>query len=173
MGRHGGGAFSGKEPSKVDRSAAYMTCDIAKSVVAVELADGCEVQIAYGIGHAYPVCVRVGTMNPSVSNDKISQTSEDVFDMRPAASIERLNLLRLIFRATAAYGHFGRPEFPWEASDRVVALQRAMRGGGVPRSTFLRVFRAEAQLSTGSLDPCPLAHVYVFSTDGGYGKCPS
>jgi S-adenosylmethionine synthetase len=127
MGRHGGGAFSGKDPSEVDRSAAYMARYIAKSVVAAELADGCEVQIAYVIGHAHPVCVRAETVNPSVSNDKISQAIEDVFDMRPAAIIERLNLLRPIYRATAASGHFGRPEFPWEASDRVVELQQAMR----------------------------------------------
>ena len=79
MGRHGGGAFSGKDPSKVDRSAAYMARYIAKSVVAAELADGCEVQIAYVIGHAHPVCVRVETVNPSVSNDKMSQAIEDVF----------------------------------------------------------------------------------------------
>ena len=127
MGRHGGGAFSGKDPSKVDRSAASMARDIAKSVVAAELADVCEVQMAYVIGHAHPVCVRVETVDPRVSNDKISQAIQDVFDMRPAAIIERLNLLRPIYRATAAYGHFGRPEFPWEASDCVVELQRAMR----------------------------------------------
>ncbi len=127
MGRHGGGAFSGKDPSKVDRSGAYMARYIAKSVVAAELADICEVQIAYVIGHANPVCVRVETVNPSVSNDRISQAIQDVFDMRPAAIIERLNLLRPIYRATAAYGHFGHPEFPWEASDRVVELQRALR----------------------------------------------
>ena len=101
-----------------------MACYIAKSVVAAELADGCEVQITYVIGHAHPVCVRVETVNPSVSNDKISQAIEDVFDMCPAAIIERLNLLRLIYRATAAYGHLGRPEFPWEASDCLVELQR-------------------------------------------------
>jgi hypothetical protein len=93
--------------------------------------------------------------------------------MRPAAIIERLNRLRPIYRATAAYGHFGRQEFPWEASDRVVELQRAMRGGEVPGNIFLGVFRAAVQLSTGSLDPYPLAHVYAFSKDGGYGKCPS
>ncbi len=113
MGRHGGGAFSGKDPSKVDRSGAYMA--------------RYKVQIAYVIGHANPVCVRVETVNPSVSNDRISQAIQDVFDMRPAAIIERLNLLRPIYRATAAYGHFGHPEFPWEASDRVVELQRALR----------------------------------------------
>jgi len=127
MGRHGGGAFSGKDPSKVDRSGAYMARYIAKSVVAAELADICEVQIAYVIGHADPVCVRVETVNPSVSNDRISEAIQAVFDMRPAAIIERLNLLRPIYRATAAYGHFGHAEFPWEATDRVVELQRALR----------------------------------------------
>jgi S-adenosylmethionine synthetase len=125
MGRHGGGAFSGKDPSKVDRSGAYMARYIAKSVVAAELADVCEVQIAYVIGHARPVCVRVETVNPTIANDKISQAIQDVFDMRPAAIIERLNMLRPIYRDTAAYGHFGRPEFPWEASNRVAELQRA------------------------------------------------
>jgi S-adenosylmethionine synthetase len=127
MGRHGGGAFSGKDPSKVDRSGAYMARYIAKSVVAAELADICEVQIAYVIGHANPVSVLVETVNPTVSNDRISQAIQDVFDMRPAAIIERLNLLRPIYRATAAYGHFGHPEFPWEAPDRVAELQRALR----------------------------------------------
>jgi S-adenosylmethionine synthetase len=125
MGRHGGGAFSGKDPSKVDRSGAYMARYIAKSVVTAELADVCEVQIAYVIGHAQPVCVRVETVNPTIANDKISQAIQDVFDMRPAAIIERLNMLRPIYRDTAAYGHFGRPEFPWEASNRVAELQRA------------------------------------------------
>jgi hypothetical protein len=93
--------------------------------------------------------------------------------MCPAAIIERLNLLRPIYRATAAYGQSGRPEFPSEASDRVVELQRALRGGEVPGSIFLRVYRAAVQLSTGSLDPYPLPHVYAFSKDGGYGKCLS
>jgi S-adenosylmethionine synthetase len=125
MGRHGGGAFSGKDPSKVDRSGAYMARYIAKSVVAAELADVCEVQIAYVIGHANPVCVRVETVNPTIDNAKISQAIQDVFDMRPAAIIESLNMLRPIYRDTAAYGHFGRPEFPWEASNRVAELQRA------------------------------------------------
>jgi S-adenosylmethionine synthetase len=125
MGRHGGGAFSGKDPSKVDRSGAYMARYIAKSVVAAELADVCEVQIAYVIGHANPVCVRVETVNPTIANEKISQAIQDVFDMRPAAIIERLNMLRPIYKDTAAYGHFGRPEFPWEAANRVAELQRA------------------------------------------------
>jgi S-adenosylmethionine synthetase len=127
MGRHGGGAFSGKDPSKVDRSAAYMARYIAKNVVAAELADVCEVQIAYVIGHANPVSVRVDTVNPSVSEDKISRAIQDVFDMRPEYISERLELLRPIYAPTAAYGHFGRPEFPWEASDRVAELQQAGR----------------------------------------------
>ena len=126
MGRHGGGAFSGKDPSKVDRSAAYMARYIAKCVVAAELANVCEVQIAYVIGHANPVSVRVDTEKPAVPEEKISQAIQDVFDMRPEFIIQRLDLLRPIYRPTAAYGHFGRPEFPWEASDRVADLQRAL-----------------------------------------------
>jgi S-adenosylmethionine synthetase len=126
MGRHGGGAFSGKDPSKVDRSAAYMARYIAKCVVAAELANVCEVQIAYVIGHANPVSVRVDTVNPTVSEEKIGQAIQDVFDMRPEFIIQRLDLLRPIYRPTAAYGHFGRPEFPWEAADRVADLQRAL-----------------------------------------------
>jgi S-adenosylmethionine synthetase len=127
MGRHGGGAFSGKDPSKVDRSAAYMARYIAKNVVAAELADVCEVQIAYVIGHAQPVCVRVETVNPVVSEEKISQAISDVFDMRPEFIIKRLNLLRPIYAATAAYGHFGRAEFPWEVCDRAAELQQAVQ----------------------------------------------
>ncbi len=125
MGRHGGGAFSGKDPSKVDRSAAYMARYIAKNVVAAELADVCEVQIAYVIGHADPVSVRVETINPTVSEEKISQAIQSVFDMRPEYISQRLELLRPIYAPTAAYGHFGRPEFPWEASERVSELQQA------------------------------------------------
>ncbi len=127
MGRHGGGAFSGKDPSKVDRSAAYMARYIAQNVVAAELADVCEVQIAYVIGHADPVSVRVDTINPSVPEDKISEAIQAVFDMRPAAISEQLNLLRPIYADTAAYGHFGRPEFPWEQASRVEDLQKAVR----------------------------------------------
>jgi S-adenosylmethionine synthetase len=100
---------------------------IAKNVVAAELADVCEVQIAYVIGHAKPVSVRVETVNPTVSEERISQAIQDVFDMRPEFTIERLNLLRPIYAATAAYGHFGRPELPWEASDRGAELQWAVQ----------------------------------------------
>jgi S-adenosylmethionine synthetase len=127
MGRHGGGAFSGKDPSKVDRSAAYMARYIAQNVVAAELADICEVQIAYVIGHANPVSVRVETVNPVTSEEKISQAIQKVFDMRPAAISEQLKLLRPIYADTAAYGHFGRPEFPWEQADCVAALQQAVQ----------------------------------------------
>ncbi len=127
MGRHGGGAFSGKDPSKVDRSAAYMARYIAQNVVAAELADTCEVQIAYVIGHPHPVSVRVETTNPTVLEEKISSAIQSVFDMRPEAISQQLNLLQPIYAATAAYGHFGRPEFPWEASDRVAALQQAVQ----------------------------------------------
>ena len=121
MGRHGGGALSGEDPRKGDPSAASMARDIAKSVVAAELADVCDVQMASVIGHAHPVCVRVETVNPRVSNGTINQAIQDICDRRPAAMIERLNRLRPIDRATAADGHLGRPEFPREASDRVVA----------------------------------------------------
>jgi S-adenosylmethionine synthetase len=127
MGRHGGGAFSGKDPSKVDRSAAYMARYVAQNVVAAELADVCEVQIAYVIGHADPVSVRVETVNPVVSEAKIIEAIRQVFDMRPAAIAERLNLLQPIYANTAAYGHFGRPEFPWEQPDRVAQLQEAVK----------------------------------------------
>ncbi len=127
MGRHGGGAFSGKDPSKVDRSAAYMARYVAQNVVAAELADVCEVQIAYVIGHADPVSVLVETVNPVVSEEKIVDAIRQVFDMRPAAIAERLNLLQPIYADTAAYGHFGRPEFPWEKSDRVAELQKAVQ----------------------------------------------
>jgi S-adenosylmethionine synthetase len=127
MGRHGGGAFSGKDPSKVDRSAAYMARYIAKNVVTAELADICEVQIAYVIGHANPVSVRVETVNPVVSEEKISQAIQDVFDMRPEFIIKCLDLLQPIYTASAAYGHFGRSEFPWEASERVSELQQAVQ----------------------------------------------
>jgi len=115
MGRHGGGAFSGKDPSKVDRSACYFARYLAKNVVASKLARRCEVQIAYAIGVAKPVGVYVDTFGTgSVDDDKLAGYLSEHFDMRPKAIIERLDLLRPIYRATAAYGHFGRDEFPWE-----------------------------------------------------------
>ena len=126
MARHGGGAFSGKDPSKVDRSAAYAMRWVAKNVVAADLADRCEVQVAYAIGKAQPVGLFIetfGTENFDLA--KISDAVKEVFDLRPAAIIRDLNLLRPIYAKTAAYGHFGRelPEFAWEKKDRAAALK--------------------------------------------------
>ncbi len=127
-GRHGGGAFSGKDPSKVDRSAAYATRWVAKNVVAAGLADKCEVQVAYAIGRAHPVGVFIETFGTEhVPVDKIEAAIAQVFDLRPAAIIRDLDLLRPIYAQTAAYGHFGRTEldFTWEATDRAQALKDA------------------------------------------------
>lgn len=129
MARHGGGAFSGKDPSKVDRSAAYAMRWVAKNVVAARLARRCEVQVAYAIGKAQPVGVFVETFGTeTVPVSKIQEAVLSVFDLRPAAIIAELNLLRPIYSATAAYGHFGRelPNFTWERTDRVDALRAAI-----------------------------------------------
>jgi S-adenosylmethionine synthetase len=128
MARHGGGAFSGKDPSKVDRSAAYAMRWVAKNVVAAGLARRCEVQVAYAIGKAHPVGFYVDCFGTeSVPVDSIQKAVLEVFDLRPAAIIRDLDLLRPIYAKTAAYGHFGRelPEFTWERTDRVEALRRA------------------------------------------------
>ena len=120
MARHGGGAFSGKDPSKVDRSAAYATRWVAKNLVAAGAASRCEVQVAYAIGMARPVSVLVDTFGTAnVDPDRISACVQEVFDLRPAAIIRDLDLKRPIYGQTAAYGHFGRPGLPWEAIDRV------------------------------------------------------
>jgi S-adenosylmethionine synthetase len=129
-GRHGGGAFSGKDPSKVDRSAAYMARYIAKNVVAAELAERCEVQVAYAIGVAEPVSVLVDTFGTgAVPDAKIATVVRDLFDLKPAAIIRTLGLKKPIYRPTAAYGHFGRePQgdlFTWERTDRVQDLRSA------------------------------------------------
>ena len=127
-GRHGGGAFSGKDPSKVARSAAYCARCVAKTVVAAKLASKVEVQVAYAIGVAKPVGVNVNTFGTGVVDDgKLAKAITQVFDMRPRALIEELDLLRPIYRPTAAYGHFGRPEFSWEQTPRVEQLQGAVR----------------------------------------------
>jgi S-adenosylmethionine synthetase len=129
MARHGGGAFSGKDPSKVDRSAAYAMRWVAKNVVAAGLARRCEVQVAYAIGKAHPVGVFVETFGTeALPVHRIAQAIEEVFDLRPAAIIAALDLLRPIYRGTAAYGHFGRErvEFTWEATNRVDALRAAV-----------------------------------------------
>jgi S-adenosylmethionine synthetase len=124
--RHGGGAFSGKDPSKVDRSAAYFTRYAAKNVVAAGLAKRCEIQVAYAIGIAQPVSVLVDTFGTGVMpDDQIANVVREVFDFRPRAIIETLNLLRPIYTATSAYGHFGRnlPDFTWEKTDRTDDLR--------------------------------------------------
>ena len=124
MGRHGGGAFSGKDPSKVDRSAAYMGRYVAKNIVASGLAYRCEIQIAYAIGVAEPVSVMVDTFGTGIIPDvEIAERVKSVFDLRPAGIIKTLDLLRPIYRNTAAYGHFGRSEFSWEKTDKAAALK--------------------------------------------------
>jgi S-adenosylmethionine synthetase len=128
MARHGGGAFSGKDPSKVDRSAAYAARWVAKNIVAAGLADRCEVQVAYAIGVAHPVSLMVETFGTGkLSDHKISQLVEAEFDMRPGAFREYLDLHRPIYQKTAAYGHFGRedPDFTWERTEKADALREA------------------------------------------------
>ena len=123
---HGGGAFSGKDPTKVDRSGSYYARYIAKNVVAAGLAERCQVQLAYAIGVARPVGMYVETYGTSnLSDEQLSEVVERVFDARPAAIIDQLDLLRPIYRATSVYGHFGRPEFPWERVDRIEELRSA------------------------------------------------
>jgi S-adenosylmethionine synthetase len=127
MGRHGGGAFSGKDPSKVDRSAAYAARWVAKNLVAAGLAKRCEVQLAYAIGVAEPVSVRVdGFGTATVDEAKLERLVRKHFDLTPRGIIESLELLRPIYRATAYHGHFGREDvgFPWEQTDRAEALRR-------------------------------------------------
>ena len=125
--RHGGGAFSGKDPTKVDRSAAYMARYVAKNVVASGAAKRCDVQIAYAIGVARPLSVLVDTFGTGkVSDEKLAEIVSKLFDLRPAAIIAKLNLRRPIYQATAAYGHFGRPEFPWEATDMAEKIKAAL-----------------------------------------------
>ena len=127
MGRHGGGAFSGKDPSKVDRSAAYLGRYGAKNLVAAGLCDRCEVQVAYAIGMAQPVSIMVNTFGTGkLPEERFSSLVRETFDMRPSAIIEQLDLLRPIYRKTAAYGHFGRelPEFTWEKTDKAALLKQ-------------------------------------------------
>jgi len=126
QGSHGGGAFSGKDPSKVDRSASYMGRYVAKNIVAAGLASKCEVQVAYAIGVAEPVSVMVNAFGTGkIASDQIARIVREEFDLRPAAIIETLDLLRPIYRQTAAYGHFGRelPDFTWEKTDRIQSLR--------------------------------------------------
>ncbi len=128
MARHGGGAFSGKDPTKVDRSAAYAARHVAKNIVAARLAERCEVQVAYAIGVAHPVSVLVETFGTAtIEEEKIAELVKRFFDLRPAAIIHNLDLRRPIYKQTAAYGHFGRPDLdlPWERLDRVEELRAA------------------------------------------------
>jgi len=128
MGRHGGGAFSGKDPSKVDRSAAYMARYIAKNVVAAGLADRAEVELAYAIGVPFPVSIMVETFGTEkVERSKIEAAVKKVFDCTPAGIIKTLNLKQPIYRKTASYGHFGREGFPWEQTDKVDALKAEIK----------------------------------------------
>ena len=130
MGRHGGGAFSGKDPSKVDRSACYYARFVAKNIVAAGLAKRCEVQIAYAIGVARPVGVRVDTFGTGkIADHKLEKYVLEHFDMRPKALIEELDLLKPQYRATAAYGHFGRSEFSWEKTHRAAQMADDLLGG--------------------------------------------
>ena len=129
-GRHGGGSFSGKDPTKVDRSAAYAARWVAKNIVAADLAERCEVQVAYGIGMAKPLSLMIDTFGTNtVPEEKIVAAVSEVFDLRPAAIIDALDLRRPIYRKTSNYGHFGRelPEFTWEMTNRVEELKQAVR----------------------------------------------
>ncbi|MEM6911576.1 MAG: methionine adenosyltransferase [Verrucomicrobiota bacterium] len=130
MGRHGGGAFSGKDPSKVDRSAAYFCRWVAKNVVAADLAEKCEIQVAYAIGHPHPVSIRIDTFGTAqVSEEKIEAAVKETFSFKPADIIEQLDLLRPIYKHTTNYGHFGREDnlgaLTWEKKDKVEALRDA------------------------------------------------
>ncbi len=130
MARHGGGAFSGKDPSKVDRSAAYAARHVAKNVVAAGLADKCEVQVAYAIGVAHPVSVMVETFGTEkIPTSEIARLVSENFDLRPGSFRKELDLHRPIYQRTAAYGHFGRedPDFTWERTDVADALREGAR----------------------------------------------
>ncbi|XOV78992.1 MAG: methionine adenosyltransferase [Aestuariibacter sp.] len=126
MARHGGGAFSGKDPSKVDRSAAYAGRYVAKNIVAAGLAERCEIQVSYAIGVAEPTSISIDTFGTGkVSDEKLTQLVREFFDLRPYGLIKMLDLERPIYQQTAAYGHFGREEFPWEATDKAEQLKSA------------------------------------------------
>lgn len=126
---HGGGCFSGKDPTKVDRSAAYMARYAAKNLVAAGLADRCQIELAYAIGVAKPVSVLVDTYGTGVvADDRLAEIVQQVFDLRPSGIIRALDLRRPIYRQTAAYGHFGRPDLdlPWERLDKAAALKAVL-----------------------------------------------
>ncbi len=128
MGHHGGGAFSGKDPSKVDRSACYMARYVAKNIVAAGLASRCEIQVAYAIGYPEPVSLMVNTFGTEkVSTDKIEMGVREVFSFKPAAIIKQLDLLKPVYKKTASYGHFGRNEFSWERTDAADKLKNLVK----------------------------------------------
>ena len=125
--RHGGGAFSGKDPSKVDRSAAYFTRWVAKNIVAAGLADSCELEVAYAIGHPYPTSIHVDTFGTGTTSDeKIAQAAQKVFSFKPADIVSQLDLLRPIYRESTNYGHFAKNNLPWESTDKAEALKAAL-----------------------------------------------
>ena len=137
MARHGGGAFSGKDPSKVDRSAAYAGRYVAKNIVAAGLAERCEIQVAYAIGVSRPVSIHVNTFGTGrLPDDQIAKLVQEHFDLRPKAIIQELDLLRPVYTPTAAYGHFGReePDFTWERTDKAAALKEALGPKAVKRA---------------------------------------
>lgn len=143
MGRHGGGAFSGKDPSKVDRSACYYARFVAKNIVAAGLAKRCEVQVAYAIGVARPVGIYVNTFGTGkVGDEKLQKYVEEHFDMRPKALIDELGLLAPQYRATAAYGHFGRSEFSWEKVNRAAVMAADLLGGKVKGTPIVKAVAA-------------------------------
>jgi len=126
-GRHGGGAFSGKDPSKVDRSAAYMCRWVAKNIVAAKLADKCEIQVAYAIGHPQPLSIAIETFGTGkVAEDKIEKAVRKVFSFKPADIVKQLNLLRPIYKKTTNYGHFTKADLPWEQTNKADALKKAV-----------------------------------------------
>ena len=126
MARHGGGAFSGKDPSKVDRSAAYAARYVAKNIVAAGLADRCEIQVSYAIGVAEPTSIMVETFGTEkVPSEQLTLLGREFFDLRPYGLIQMLDLLHPIYKETAAYGHFGREHFPWEKTDKAQLLRDA------------------------------------------------
>ena len=125
--RHGGGAFSGKDPSKVDRSAAYFTRWVAKNIVAAGLADACELEVAYAIGHPYPTSIHVDTFGTGeVEDDKIAAAAQSVFSFKPADIVSQLDLLRPIYRESTHYGHFAKESLPWESTSKIEALKAAL-----------------------------------------------
>lgn len=127
MARHGGGAFSGKDPSKVDRSAAYAARYVAKNIVAAGLADRCEIQISYAIGIAEPTSIMIETFGTEkIANETLVHLIYEIFDLRPYGLVKMLNLLQPIYHQTAVYGHFGRSQFPWEKTDKVIELRAAV-----------------------------------------------